>query len=180
MEGSICCHLAAALLYARDKWILIFCLSFELLFVVWWFLLGHIVSVVLPHILVFSFSSKLLCSSGKQLICFLNQELWGGKTPLEMLKDTPPLETCMYWSAEEMEKWYFCTEMNANVLTEHFVNITHPHSTQHPDYFVLPENHERHKLVKMKIQISTRKFKKLHSEGVARWVSRKKSPTQPN
>lgn len=85
MEGSICCHLAAALLYARDKWILIFCLSFELLFVVWWFLLGHIVSVVLPHILVFSFSSKLLCSSGKQLICFWNQELWGGKTPLGSL-----------------------------------------------------------------------------------------------
>lgn len=73
-----------------------------------------------------------------------------------------------------------CTEMNANMLTQHFVNITRPHSTQHHDYFVWSENHERHKLVKMKIRIATNEFKELYSEGEARRVNRKKSPTQTN
>lgn len=66
--------------------------------------------------------------------------------------------------------------MNANVLIQHFVNITHPHSTQHPDYFTWSENHERHKLVKMKIHIGTNKFKELLSEEKARCVNRKKNP----
>lgn len=70
--------------------------------------------------------------------------------------------------------------MSANMLTQHFVNITRPHSTQHPDYFVWSENHERHKPVKLKIQIGTNKFKELYSEEEARWVNRKKTPAQTN
>lgn len=62
--------------------------------------------------------------------------------------------------------------MNGNMLIQHFVYITRLHSTQHPDYFVWSENHETHKLVKMKIHIGTNKFK-------ARWVNRKKIPN-PN
>lgn len=183
--GQHCCHLAAALLYARDKWILIFWfgLSFELLFVVWWFLLGHVVSVRFPTpfwflALVATFSVHL--ESNLSAFWIKNSEV--ERTLSEMLKDISlSLETQVYWSAEEREKWYFCTEMNANVLIQHFVNITHPHSTQHPDYLVWSENHERHKLVKMKIQIGTKKFKQMHSEGRQDgWIGKNPQPKPTN
>lgn len=136
-------------------------------------------SSIPPPFLTFSFTSNLLCSSEKQLICFLSQELWGEKNPFRDIKGHATIRS-INGVQSKGQKLYFCTEMNADVLIQNFVNITHPHSTQHPDCFMWSENHERHKLVKMKIHIGTNKFKELHSEEKARCVNRKKSSTQTN